>query len=144
MQEAIEAGRVPAFADYDTLRREVTFEDSRIDLMLSGRSGRCYIEVKSVTLVEGGIGIFPDAPTERGRKHLFSLQEAVRQGHRAAVVFVIQRPDAHVFSPNRSTDPEFCTTLGEVIEHGVEAYAYRCEVSLSKIELADPVPIKLT
>ena len=91
LKEAIEAGRTPELAGYDTLAQEVALEGSRVDLLLSGRSGLCYVEAKSVTLVEKGVGLFPDAPTERGRKHVGSLEKAVRQGHRAAVVFVIQR-----------------------------------------------------
>ena len=105
VREAIEGGRIPAFAGYDEVRPEVRLEESRVDLMLSGPSEPCYVEVKSVTLVEDDVGLFPDAPTERGRKHLLSLVEAVKRGCRSAVVFVIQRPDARALSPNRSADP---------------------------------------
>ena len=84
-------GRLPPFADFVTGRREVVYGDSRLDLLLSGSIGTCLIEVKSVTLVEDGVGLFPDAPTERGRRHLGALVCAVREGYRAAVVFVVQR-----------------------------------------------------
>ena len=143
LREAIEVGRLPAFAGYDSLRPEVKFEDSRVDFLLSGRSGLCYIEAKSVTLVEDGVGLFPDAPTERGRRHVLTLCEAVRQGHRAAVVFVVQRPDADSLSPNCSADPEFCRALVHAGTCGVEVYAYRCQVSMTSIELADEIPVNM-
>ena len=96
LSEAFHEGRLPPFAEYDTARREVVYGDSRLDLLLSGPHGACFIEVKSVTLVEDGVALFPDAPTERGRRHLGALvrEDAVDEGYRAAAVFVIQREDA--------------------------------------------------
>ena len=143
LREAIESGRLPAFAGYDSLRPEVKFEDSRVDFLLSGPSGSCYIEAKSVTLVEDGVALFPDAPTERGRRHVLTLCEAVRHGYRAAVVFVVQRPDADSLAPNRSADPEFCRALAHAVRHGVEVYAHRCRVSLSDVELGDAIPVEM-
>ena len=143
LQEAIEGGRIPQFAGYDTLRREAPLGNSRIDLLLSGPAGLCYIEAKSVTLVENQVGLFPDAPSQRGRKHLSSLVEAVRQGHRAAAVFVIQRPDARAFSPNKGADAEFCRVLARAVQHGVEAYAFRCEVDRRGIEISRRVQFRL-
>ena len=143
LQEAIEAGSLSEFAGYDHLSREITFGDSRLDMLLSSEQGRCYIEAKSVTLVEAGTGLFPDAPTERGRKHLGSLVEAVKQGHRAAVVFVIQRPDARAFRPSEEADPDFCQRLLAAARLGVKVYAYRCRVDRQEIEIADAVPVQL-
>ena len=144
LRESIEAGLMPAFAGYDSLRPEVKLEDSRVDFLLSGPSGLCYIEAKSVTLVEDRVSLFPDAPTERGRRHVLALCEAVRQGHRAAVVFVVQRPDADSLSPNCSADPEFCQALADAGTCGLEVYAYRCQVSMTNIELVDEIPVKMT
>ncbi len=101
------------------------------------------LETKSVTLVVGGVGLFPDAPTERGTKHLRSLGHAVQSGHRAAVVFVVQRADAVAFSPNDTADPEFGAALRRAVEAGVEAYAYACQVSLEGVTLAQPLPVRL-
>ena len=137
------AGRLPQFAGYTTLRREVNFGESRLDLMLEGPPGRCYIETKSVTLVVECVGQFPDAPTLRGRKHVASLRRAVEEGHRAAVIFVVQREDADALSPNDSADPEFGLALRHAVEGGVEAYAYRCEVSLEGITLGQSLPVRL-
>ena len=143
LRESIEAGLVPAFEGYDHVRAEVKLDDSRVDLRLCGPSGLCYVEVKSVTLVEDGVGLFPDAPTVRGRRHVLALREAVRRGSRSAVVFVIQRPDARALSPNRPADPEFCDALLDAVDQGVEVYAFGCLVSPSEITLADQVPVRL-
>ena len=143
MREAIDAGRISELTGYDEIRQEVTFEDSRFDLMLSGSPVTCYVEVKSVTLVEDGIGLFPDAPTSRGRKHVQTLLSALRQGYRGVAMFVVQRSDAHAMSPHEIADPDFCQTLRDAVSHGVEAYAYRCEVSIKSIVISDSVPVIL-
>ena len=142
-REAIDAGRVPELAGYDSVAPEVTVGDSRLDFLLSGQSGPCYVEVKSVTLVENGVGLFPDAPTERGHKHILTLQKVVECGQRAAVVFIIQRPDAREFSPNTAADPKFCHALTNAACRGLGVYAYRCEVDRGRIELSDAVPVQL-
>lgn len=143
VQEAFVDHRLPEFAGYDRVTREVALEDSRIDLLLSGAARQCYVEVKSVTLVEDGVGLFPDAPTQRGSKHVLSLQRAVERGDRAAVFFVIQRPDAHSLTPNQAADPRFCRSLSDAVELGVEAYAYRCDVDRRRVALSDSVPVRL-
>jgi sugar fermentation stimulation protein A len=141
LAEAIRQVQAPPFAGYETVRREVTFGESRLDLLLAGPRGRCFIETKSVTLVEEGVALFPDAPTERGRRHLGSLAQAVRGGVRAAVVFVVQREDATSFAPHRQADPLFAEALAQAMAAGVEAYAYRCRVDLQSICLAEEVPV---
>ncbi len=143
LQEAIENRRLPEFAAYDKLEREVQFHDSRLDFRLTGRTGTCYVEAKSVTLVEDGVGIFPDAPTERGRKHLGALTKAVACGHEAAVAFVVQRPDVRSVSPNLRTDPEFCRALADAADSGVQVFAYRCEVTESSIRIDANVPVRI-
>ena len=101
------------------------------------------METKSVTLVEDGVARFPDAPTIRGVKHLNHLARAVAEGHRAAVVFVIQRHDARSLQPHDTADPEFGKTLRRVVKSGVEALAYRCLVTPFEITLSQRVPIEL-
>ena len=141
--EALAEGQLPQFQEYPELRREVRYGDSRLDLLLDGPGGRCYGEVKSVTLVVDGIGLFPDAPTVRGVKHLKELSRAVAEGHRASVVFVVQRADAVAMSPHDTADPAFGAALRAAQAAGVEIYAYNCAVSPSEIRLASPLPIKL-
>ncbi len=143
LAEAIQSGQVQEFSGYDSLEREVTWGSSRFDLMLAGRDGLCYIEAKSVTLVDDGVGLFPDSPTERGRKHVAELQELVQGGTRAAVAFVIQRADAVAFRPNADADPRFCAALEGALAGGVEVYAFKCEVSMTEIRIAAAVPIML-
>lgn len=140
--EALAAGRLKEF-DYPEIAREVSHGASRLDFRLSGPAGTCWIETKSVTLVENGIAMFPDAPTARGRKHLLSLLDRYNAGERAAVVFVIQRPDAQSFSPHSSADPDFSATLIQVAMAGVEVRAYTCDVALGHIQLHKEVPAHL-
>ena len=141
--EAISGGRMPQFTGYGRIRREATFGESRLDLLLTGERELCYVEAKSVTLVENGVGLFPDAPTDRGRRHVEALSEAVLQGNRGAVVFVIQRGDASRFSTHDEADPRFGQALRGAVRAGVEAYAYTCVVTRERIELASPVPLCL-
>jgi sugar fermentation stimulation protein A len=143
VEEALVRGCLAQFREYPTIRREVTFGESRLDLMLEGPGGLCYLEAKSVTLVVDGMGLFPDAPTARGAKHVRSLAQAVAAGHRAAVVFVIQRDDALAFSPHDVADPEFGMALREGIASGVEVFAYGCRVTEKSITLGPELPIRL-
>jgi len=143
LHEALQAGRLEEFAGYTQVRREVSYGQSRLDLALEGGpdGGRCFIEAKSVTLVEDGVALFPDAPTQRGRRHLGELMRARGEGHRAAVVFVVQRGDAVRFSPHDEADPAFGQTLREAAQAGVEVYAYKCRVSEGEVALDVPLPV---
>ena len=140
--EGVANGHLQQFAGYPEVRREVTFGDSRLDLMLEGPSGRCYIEAKSVTLVQKGVALFPDAPTVRGAKHLRTLKAVLEVGHRAAVVFVIQRPDASQFATSDPSDPALAYALRSAVAAGVEAYAYNCQVTEQSIRLDQSLPIR--
>ena len=141
--EALDLGSLPQFHEFPLVRREVTFEESRLDLLLEGPKGRCYIETKSVTLVIDGVGLFPDAPTIRGAKHMGSLAQAVAAGHRAAAIFVVQRDDATAFATNDKVDPVFGMAFREALAVGVEAFAYNCRVSERAIALSRRLPVQL-
>jgi sugar fermentation stimulation protein A len=141
--EAIREGRLPQFAEYPAVRPESTFGESRLDFFLEGPEGSCYAETKSVTLVEGGVGLFPDAPTLRGVKHLHSLMAAMDAGHRAGVIFVIQRADADAFAPHDTADPLLGETLRTAMARGVEVWAYRCRVDERSIALSDEIPVRV-
>ena len=143
MAEALELDRLPQFTGYPQVRREVTFGESRLDLMLEGPSGKWFVETKSVTLVVNGVGLFPDSPTIRGTKHMRSLEQAVAIGHRAAAVFVVQREDARAFAPHETADPEFGQALRHALSVGVEALAYNCRVTEDSIELANLLPFEM-
>jgi sugar fermentation stimulation protein A len=139
--EAAASGALPQFAEYPDITREATLGDSRLDLLFQGPPGRCYVEVKSVTLVEQGVGLFPDSPTLRGVKHLKSLIGAVQAGHRAAVIFVVQRPDAAAAAINEPADPLLGETFKKAVSSGVESYAYNCSVTQREVRLDRRIPI---
>lgn len=141
MYKALAQQALPQFRFYQEIKREVGYGESRFDLYLKGDGGRCFVEVKSVTLVEDGTAKFPDAPSERGRKHLQELTRALAQGFRAAVIFVAQRNDARVFSPNPDTDPLFAQALGRAAFAGVEIYALACNVTRQAVGLHDYLPL---
>lgn len=142
-REAVEFGVLAGFDGYSVDRAEVPLGDSRIDLLLTGSEGMCYVETKSVNLVVDGRALFPDAPTERGRRHLGELAGAVELGHRACAVFVVQRGDAVEMAPHREADEMFGEALDRAVELGVEARAYRCRVTLDAITIEGSIPVRL-
>ena len=125
------------------IRPEVTYGASRLDFRLETAKGPFFVEVKGVTLEENGIARFPDAPTERGVKHLHELVRAVEAGMRAAVFFVVQMKGVTVFRPNDQTHPAFGEALRKAAAAGVEVYAYDCVVTPEKIYIDAPVPVQL-
>ena len=141
--EALAAGRLAPFRGYDRVRREVRWGACRLDFLLEGAAGRCLLETKSVTLVEEGCALFPDAPTLRGARHVRTLAAARQAGERAAVLFLIQRPDAVRFRPHPTADPALAAALREAAAVGVEVYAYRCAVSPEGMEILGPVPAEV-
>ena len=125
------------------LRSEVTYGQSRLDFCLETPEGLHYVEVKGVTLEENGHTRFPDAPTERGIRHLQELMRAVAEGHRASAVFVIQMEDVTDFAPNDDTHPAFGTALREAAKAGVQVLAVNCRVTPDSLEILSPVPVVL-
>jgi sugar fermentation stimulation protein A len=142
--EALAAGRLEPFRGTARFEREVQLGGSRLDFWLQGPAGACWVEVKSVTLVEDGVARFPDAPTARGVRHLAELTAAVRRGEQAAVVFVIQRPDARCFTPHDRADAAFGAALREAQSAGVGVYAWACEVSPRSVIMGSQVSVELT
>lgn len=141
--EALKDSRLKEFSEYELVRREYKYDSSRFDFFLKSNEKQCLLEVKSCTLVKNGHAFFPDAPTIRGRRHLLELIKAKHEGYRACVIFVIQRDDASVFSPNDEIDPRFGDALRLAVSGGVEVFAYRCEVTETSIELKEQVEIVL-
>ena len=125
------------------IRPEFTWEDSRFDFRLEDGRGPVFVEVKGVTLEEDGEARFPDAPTERGAKHLRGLLRAVEQGYRAAVCFVIQMKGPAVFRPNDRTDPAFGEALRRAAAGGVQVLAVDCRVEPDTLSIDGPVPVDL-
>ena len=125
------------------LRPEFTWEDSRFDFRLEDHLGPCFVEVKGVTLEQDGLALFPDAPTERGVKHLRGLRRAVERGYWAAVFFVVQMKGPRLFRPNDGTHPAFGQALREAAAAGVGVYAWDCAVTPESLTLDAPVEVAL-
>ena len=125
------------------IRREVTYGKSRIDLLVENGEEKIFVEVKGVTLEVDGVAKFPDAPTERGIKHLRELERAASEGYKAIVLFIIQMKGVAYFTPNRETHPQFADALVEVHENGVNVWAYDCKVQEGIVEADMPVEVRL-
>ena len=137
------------FAGNSIIRREVTKGNSRFDFCITefieevekSISKTTYLEVKGVTLEDGGVAMFPDAPTERGVKHLYELSELSAEGYGAVVIFVVQMKGIYSFMPNKATHPEFCEALKYAKDHGVQVLVYDSEVEPNSMKI--DMPIKL-
>ena len=129
--------------ELEDLRSEVTHGDSRYDFAFRKDGRQCYLEVKGVTLENDGVCAFPDAPTERGAKHLRGLQKAARDGFGAYVLFVIQMPDVKYLHPNDATDPAFGQALRDAADAGVTVLAMDCAVTPDTMHIRLPVLVKL-
>lgn len=135
--EAIKNGQIKELLGYSIHQREKTIDDSRIDIYLANENEECYIEVKGVTLIIDGEARFPDAPTERGTKHLKELIKLKKQGIRTVVFFLIQHPAGSFFRPNWENDPKFSKTLNEAFDAGVEILVYKTENTLDGINFVE-------
>lgn len=141
--EAIEARHIKKLAGYASLRREVKYgnEKSRIDILLEDdKKGLCYVEIKNVHLMrKSGLAEFPDSVTARGAKHLRELAAMVREGHRAVMLYLVQRPDATRVRLADDIDPAYWEAFQEATAAGVEAMAYRCQLSPDEITVDAPL-----
>lgn len=144
VDEALKLGKIENLKKYKNILREKTFGNSRFDFKLLSESGEVYyLEVKGVTLEENGIAKFPDAPTERGTKHLLELIEVRKQNMGAGVLLLIQLENVHSFTPNDVTDPLFGEAIREAYKNGVDVMAYNCKVTKESIELLNPIKVML-
>jgi len=141
--EWISKGIIPGLDGFTELKREVKWEDSRFDLYGEAPDRTCFIEVKNVTLKEGERALFPDAVTERGRKHLNTLIRVKQSGMRAVMLYVVQRMDVEVFSAAREIDPAYAETLDEAVRKGVEVMVAQAKVSPEGITFYRMLPAEL-
>ena len=125
------------------LKGEYTYGDSRFDFSFIKEGKRCFLEVKGVTLEDDGVCAFPDAPTERGAKHLRGLKKLAQEGYGAFVLFVIQMADVKYLRPNDATDPAFGAALREAAAAGVTVLAMDCAVAEDTMEIRLPVLVRL-
>ncbi|MBX5437669.1 MAG: DNA/RNA nuclease SfsA [Alicyclobacillaceae bacterium] len=141
--DALIAGGILEFGLVTDVRREVRYGHSRFDLQFRSAERMGFIEVKGVTLVEEGVAKFPDAPTDRGTKHIYELVDAVKHGYDGTVLFLIQREDAREFAPNWEMDPKFSEALTFAAKSGVRVLAYGCMVEADKLQIGGIVPVNL-
>jgi sugar fermentation stimulation protein A len=148
--DAVAKGKIPELKGYDTIKREVKYgNNSRIDLLLKRNDPNndinCYVEIKSVTMKRdrsrNAPVEFPDAVTTRGTKHLVELSNMVKEGHRAVMLYLVQRTDSPAFSIAGDIDPNYERGLAKAIEAGVEVLCYACRVTRQGINIEKPVPL---
>ncbi|MCP8312015.1 MAG: DNA/RNA nuclease SfsA [Candidatus Methylarchaceae archaeon HK02M1] len=141
--EALKNRDIEELSEYNIIKPEYAYRYSRFDFLLTNGHEPCILEVKSCTLVKDRVALFPDAKTERGRRHLRDLIESKKEGYRACVLFIVQRTDALFLAPNDETDPQFGKILRDAASKGVEVYAYYSNFIKNKITLKGKVGVKL-
>jgi len=142
VREALENGTVDDFGRPETISPEVkTSANTRLDFLLEKQGKKVFLEVKNCSLAEKRVAMFPDAVTARGTKHLHELAALKKQGHRAAVLFCVQRQDADVFRPAAEIDPLYAETLFSVAAEGVFVLAYQAEVNPREIRITRKLPV---
>ncbi|WP_431022108.1 DNA/RNA nuclease SfsA [Erwinia rhapontici] len=146
VREALAADRIPELSGYDKIVPEVKYgsENSRIDFLLQADNrSNCYIEVKSVTLLQQGKGYFPDAVTERGQKHLRELMQIAQSGHRAVLFFAVLHSGIEDVSPARHIDVRYAELLAQAQQSGVELLCYKAQLSPEGINLHSTLTVEL-
>lgn len=142
VEAAFHAGRLPWAAGYDTFQREKRRGESRLDARLDGPGlPTLWVECKNVTMVEDGVACFPDAVTERGSKHLREMMDIVARGGRAAMFYLVQRPDGACFGPADMIDPQYAALFWQAVDAGVEVYPHRATVGLDGVDLGGVLPL---
>ncbi len=143
MKAALEAREIEGLGDYDTVRPEVKYgENSRIDFLLQGGGADTYVEVKSVTLSRRtGLAEFPDSVTKRGAKHLAELANMKAQGHRAVMLYLVQRTDCDAMTLAQDIDPTYAQAFKEAQSAGVEAMCLDTRITPESIEIGKPLTI---
>ena len=141
--EALANGNLPGFATPSMVKSEKTFLDSRLDIYYESSSKKGFIEVKGVTLERDNFVLFPDAPTERGTKHIHHLIKAKEAGYESCIYFIVQMNEADYFTPNSATDPVFAAALKEAKGAGVQIHAAVCKVTPEEITVSHEIPVQL-
>lgn len=141
--DAIREGKFEEFQLVTNVKREVTFGGSRFDLFIEGENGKGFIEVKGVTLEKNGVALFPDAPTERGTKHIHEMIAAVKEGYSGHIFFLIQMQGCHAFSPHMEMDAGFSEALKLASKEGVQIHAYDTIVTPNELKIGERIQVKL-
>lgn len=139
--DAIEQDHINNISNVSFIKREVTFGKSRFDIYFESGDKKGFVEVKGVTLEKDGISMFPDAPTDRGRKHVLEMIESVKEGYRGIIFFLIQMDKVNLFKLNWEMDPKFSQAVKLASENGVEIMAYDAIVSPNSISIGNDIDI---
>ena len=146
VKNSIENSLIPELADYANIQSEKKVEKSRIDLYLTNHKIKknCYVEIKNVTLLGNNkTALFPDAPTERGQKHINDLMKLKEIGHRVCMFYLVQREDIEIFTPSKEIDPKYSELLGNAYKRGLEILVYKCKLTPQSIEIDQRINCKL-
>ncbi len=145
LKEALECEQciLEGLGPLSLIKPETCFGTSRFDFYLEAGEQKAFVEVKGVTLEENGVALFPDAPTERGVKHVEELIKAKDEGFEAYLVFIVQMKGVTFFSPHTRMHPEFGAILKKAYDHGVHLLCYDCQVEENAMTLGDPIPVVL-
>jgi len=141
--EAVLEGKIEEIGVPDFLKREVTYSKSRFDLYYEKGARKGFVEVKGVTLEKDGVVLFPDAPTERGTRHIRELIKAKEEGYEASILFVIQMKGVKYFTPNAETDPDFAQALKDAYNAGLNVLAYDCSVREDEMIIDKKIEVKI-
>jgi len=139
--DAIISNKIEALHGLSLLKREVPYKASRFDLYFESHYKKGFVEVKGVTLEENAIAMFPDAPTERGTRHIYEMIDAVKEGYEGYIFFLIQMKGTNIFKPNYLMDPAFSEALKTASQNNVKVLAYDCVVTVDSIEISSKIPI---
>jgi sugar fermentation stimulation protein A len=145
VKEALELGKIKELKEYQEIKPEKKIYDSRLDFYLTGEGLQdAYVEVKNVTLLgDKKKALFPDSVTTRGQKHLTDLIKIKEDGHRAVMLYVLNRTDVNSFQPAEDIDPKYAQLLRDARDAGVEILAYQCEISTEEIKLKKKIKVNL-
>ena len=141
--EALQNQQIEAWRGYSQIKREVAFgaENSKVDFLLTDSAGgERYLEVKSVTLLQEGLGYFPDTVTQRGQKHLRELMQVVEQGHSASLLFCAQHTGINSVRAAETLDPKYAELLAQAADKGVQILAYGCRIDREEMVLSHEIP----
>ncbi|MBN2853018.1 MAG: DNA/RNA nuclease SfsA [Clostridia bacterium] len=141
--EALQQEKIKEITDIKYLRKEIRYKNSRFDLYYENENEKGFIEVKGVTLENNGVYMFPDAPTERGTKHVNEMIEAVKEGYKGFILFLVQLKGGFYFTPNVETDSLFSETLKKAVDNGVTVLCYDSNVTSNEITLNNPVDFQI-
>ncbi len=140
-ERILEDDGISPYSEIEGITPEVQLGDSRIDFLLEMNEEKLWLEVKGCTLAEDGVALFPDAPTERGKRHVEELRKAMENGDRAALLVLVFRSDAQCFAPKEDTDPEFAEVFRKAVDEGLEVHPMKFGFQKNTVCFVSEIPV---